>query len=265
MSVKIINNKEKQSIKRLSSIQNEKKPVKSCLKKSAIISSENYLKTNYNQNFGYGLINIINNENDEFSENSESQDTTIQENKEKQLEILIEKYTKLYNSKEKIYSNIIKEIDIEKHLFYKGSINSFNLLILKIKCLFKLLKEKFDIILTSKEQRNYYEVDLHIQKIKNEFKKINYIISEDSIYEYEILTQVYCKFLFIMSIISSKKEEYIKSLSYVALGVNTLKVFFVRQSIATDIETYKIYAKLIILLINRLLIDNNISQTLIIY
>ena len=74
-----------------------------------------------------------------------------------------------------------------------------------------VLKEKFDIILTSKEQRNYYEVDLHIQKIKNEFKKINYIISEDSIYEYEILTQVYCKFLFIMSIISSKKEEYIKS------------------------------------------------------
>ena len=263
MSVKIINNKEIQNIIRLSSNQNEKKPIKPCIKKSAIIPSKNNLKTEYKQNFDYGYNNIINNEKDEFSESSESQDTTIQENKEKQLVILIEKYTKLYNSKEKIYSNIIKEIDIEKHLFYKGSINSFNLMILKIKCLFKLLKEKFDTILTSKEQRNYYEVDLSIQKIKNEFKKINYIISEDNKYEYEILTQVYCKFLFIMSIISSKKEEYIKSLSYVALGVNTLKVFFVRQGIATDIETYKIYAKLIILLINRLLIDNNISQALI--
>jgi hypothetical protein len=42
-----------------------------------------------------------------------------------------------------------------------------------------------------------------------------------------------------------------------------LKVFFVRQKIATDIDTYKIYAKLIILLINKLLTDNNISQTLI--
>jgi hypothetical protein len=42
-----------------------------------------------------------------------------------------------------------------------------------------------------------------------------------------------------------------------------LKVFFVRQKIASDIETYKIYAKLIILLINKLLTDNNISQTLI--
>ena len=42
-----------------------------------------------------------------------------------------------------------------------------------------------------------------------------------------------------------------------------LKVFFVRQKIATDIDTYKIYAKLIILLINKLLTDDNISQTLI--
>ena len=93
MSVKIINNKEIQNIRRLSSVQNEKKPVKSCLKKLAIVPSKNYLRTNYSQNFDYGFNNIINNEKNEFSENSESQDTTIQENKEKQLEILIEKYT----------------------------------------------------------------------------------------------------------------------------------------------------------------------------
>ena len=127
----------------------------------------------------------------------------------------------------------------------------------------KILKEEFKMTFNSQDERNLYEVDLNIQKIKNEFKKINYIINEDSRYEYEIMTQVYCKFLFVMAIISSKKEEHIRSLSYIALGVNTLKVFFVRQSIATDIETYKIYAKLIILLINKLLIDNNISQTLI--
>ncbi len=260
MSLKVINNSEMKNIRRTTLFMNEKKLIKNSQK---IVTSQDSRKTSYNIRLGFGLQNIIDNENDDFNESNESQDTIYNENRERQLEILSEKYTKLYNSKEKIYSNIIKEIDIEKHLFYKRSLNSFKLLILKVKCLLKLLKEKFENNLNSKDQRNYYEVDLYIQKIKNEFKKIYFLINEDSKYEYEIITQIYCKFLFIMAIISSKKEEHIRSLSYVSLGVNMLKVFFVRQSIANDIETYKIYAKLIILLINKLLIDNNISQTLI--
>ena len=61
----------------------------------------------------------------------------------------------------------------------------------------KILKDKFESSLNSKEDRNY-EVDLNIQKIKNEFIKLYAIVDENSKYEYEILTQIYCKFLFII-------------------------------------------------------------------
>ena len=260
----ITTNKKKSNIKRTSTFVNEKQATKSIQKKMPILHSKEKFKTKISYNLrSSGFQNIIDNENEEESITDLSQDTAFNENREKQLEILNEKYTKLYDSKEKIYANIIKEIDVEKQLFYKGSIMSFNLLILKIKCLLKLLKDKFENDLKSKDDRNYSEVDIYIQKIKNDFKRIYTIINEDCKYEYEILTQVYCKFLYIIAIISNHKEEYIKSYSYITLGVNMLKVFFVRQKIASDIETYKIYAKLIILLINKLLTDNNISQTLI--
>ena len=250
MSMKIIESNEINNIKILSSlIKNKKQESKFSTKMSKYNPASNNI--------------IIDNENDEFFDEIESEDSTYNENREKQLKILTEKYTKLYHSKEKLFSNIIKEIDIENHLFYKGSINAFNLMILKVKCLLKLLKEKFEHVLNSKDQRNFYEIDLYLPKLKNEFRKLIYIISEDSKYEYEIITQVYCNFLFIMAIISTKKEEHIRSLCYITLGVNMLKVFFVRQNKATDIETYKIYAKLIILLINKLIVDNNISQALI--
>ena len=139
---------------------------------------------------------ILENENNEFMDDL-SLTPEERENREKQLKILNIKYTKLYDSKEKIYSNIIKEIEVEKIFFYKRSIMSFNLIILKIKCLMKILKEKFKMTFNSQDERNLYEVDLNIQKIKNEFKKIYFLLNEDSKYEYEILTQVYCKFFYL--------------------------------------------------------------------
>ena len=203
-------------------------------------------------------------ENDEYNNSDLSQDSSYIENREKQLEILNIKYSKLYKSKEKKYENIIKEIDVEKKLFYKGSIMTFNLLIIKIKCLLKILKEKFQNSLKIKQdERINYELDMHIQKVKHEFLKIYSKINEDSKYEYEIITQVYCKFLLIMAIISNKQEEFTRSFNFISLGVNMLKVYFVRQNIANDIGTYNIFAKLLILLINKLIADNNINQSLI--
>ena len=227
------------------------------MSKPEIIHKKSSFKPKYVSTFA----KIIDNENEECLSNF-SQDSEYNKNREEQLEILNNKYKKLYDSKENIYSNIIKEIDVEKKFFYKGSIMSFNILILKIKCHMKILKDKFESSLNSKEDRNY-EVDLNIQKIKNEFIKLYAIVDENSKYEYEILTQIYCKFLFIMAVISNKKEEYIRSFSYITLGINMLKVYFIRQKVALDIETYNIYAKLIILLINKLLTDSNISQSLI--
>ena len=253
-------------MKRSSAYINEKQLIKSFQKKtSSIYINEKIIKSknSFNPIILSDLQLIVDNENEEESITDLSQDEKYNKNREEQLKILNEKYSKLYNSKEKIYANIIKEIDVEKQLFYKGSIMSFKLFILKIKCLLKLLKDKFENDLNSKDERNYSEVEIYIKKIKNEFKKIYIILNDDSKYEYEELTQVYCKYLYVIAIIANHKEEYIKSLSYITLGINMMKVFFIRQKIAKDIETYKIYAKLIILLINKLLNDNNISQALI--
>ena len=222
----------------------------------------NNTKSSFNPNYVSNFLKILDDENED-NNSGISQDTEYNENREKQLEILNTKYSKLYDSKEKIYGNIIKEIDVEKKLFFKGSIMSFNLLILKIKCLMKLLKEKFEDSLCKKDERINYELEMQIQKIKHEFIKIYSKINENCRYEYEIITQIFCKFLYIIAIISNKKEEFIKSFGYISLGVNMLKVFFIREHNARYIETYNIYAKLLVLLINKLIADNNINQSLI--
>ena len=253
-------NFERKPIKRKSALISDRRTKKSNSKKVSFSGEKEIHKKNLTQNHNHLIRNFYDSQNEV---DNNSIDEELNQQREKQLELLIEKFTRLYNSKEKVYENIIKEIDVENSLVYKGSISSFDLIILKIKCLMKLIKEKFEFILNSKEQRNYYEVDLYIQKVKSEFKKIYLIINEDSKYEYEILTQNYCRFLLIMAVISFNKEESIRSFKYICLGVNMLKVFFVKQSIASDIETYRIYAKILIMLINKLISDNNISQSLI--
>ena len=253
-------NYERKPIKRKSVLTNNRRTKKSNSKKVSFSGEKEIYKKNLTQKHNHLIRNFYDSENEE---DNNSIDEELNQQREKQLGLLIEKFTRLYNSKEKVYENIIKEIDVENNLVYKGSISSFDLIILKIKCLMKLLKEKFEYILNSKEQRNYYEVDLYIQKVKSEFKKIYLIINEDSKYEYEILTQNYCRFLLIMAVISFNKEENIRSFNYICLGVNMLKVFFVKQNIASDIETYRIYAKILIMFINKLISDNNFSQSLI--
>ena len=247
-------------IKRKSALTNEHKGKKTTSRKVSFSNERENLRNNLVQKNNDFISDFLD---EEKKDDNNSIDEQLNQQREKQLELLNEKFTRLYNSKDKIYENIIKEIDVEKNLVYKGSLMSFNLIILKIKCLMKLLKEKLEYVLKSKEQRNYYEVDLYIQKVKNEFKKIYLILNEDDKYEYEILTQNYCRFLFIMAIICSQKEEIIRSFNYISLGVNMLKVYFVRRNIASSIETYRIYAKLLIMLINKLISDNNISQSLI--
>ncbi len=260
LSNESVNFSARKPIKRKSALTYDHRGKKSTSRKVSFSNEKESLRNNLIQKNNDFISNFLD---EEIEEDNNSIDEQLNQQREKQLELLNEKFTRLYNSKDKIYENIIKEIDVEKNLVYKGSIMSFNLIILKIKCLMKLLKEKLEYVLKSKDQKNYYEVDLYIQKVKNEFKKIYAILNEDDKYEYEILTQNYCRFLYIMAIICSQKEEIIRSFNYVSLGVNMLKVYFVRQSIASSIETYRIYAKLLIMLINQLISDNNISQSLI--
>ena len=237
--------------------KNQKEIISSSKKVSFFNPAQNPAKISNNRYYGDISRNI--NEEDSDDNDSNLSSDSYDEDREQQLEIVNEKFQNLFKSKEKIYGNIIKEITAEKKLFFKRSIMSFNLLVLKIKCLIKILKQKF---VESFITKDYYEVDVYIYKIKKDFKNLYTFINEESPLEYELVTQAYARFLYLLGIISNKKEEYITSFSYISLGVNILKVFFIRQRVATQIETYQIYAKLVVMLINKLLSDNNITQAL---
>ena len=192
---------------------------------------------------------------------SESQSVDDPEYLEQQLSLFYENLMVLY--KKKLFSNILQEFDGKEELLYKGSRMSFNIFILKIKCLMKLLKTRFEEVLKIKHDTpNYFEVEKVVNKISSDFKKINIIINENDYVEYEIITQIYCKFLLIISVIKSKKDENIESFFYLNLGINMMKLYFIRQKIANDIKTYLTYARLLILFINQLLSDNNYKQAL---
>ena len=178
---------------------------------------------------------------------------------EKQLSLILEVFLTTYSKK--TYSELIKDIEEKEELLYPNSLLSFKILILKIKCLIKILMAEYNNILRFKNT-NFHEIDNIIQKIHNEFIKISKIIIKNNSYEYEIITQVYCKFLYLLSKISLKKEDNIRSLGFISLGINMLKVFMIKRTIANDIQTYKIYSKLLLILINALIGDSNYELAL---
>ena len=196
-----------------------------------------------------------------FSEISikENEDAEQETYMEKQLALLYDIFLNSYSKK--VYTDLIKDIEEKEILLYSNSIMSFKIMILKIKCLFKTLMIEYNNILQSKIQ-HFNELDTIVLKIQNEFKKISSMIINDNSYEYEILTQTYCKFLYLLSKISLKKEDNVKSIGYISLGINMLKIFIIRKKLATEIKTYKIYLKLLLSIINILIGDNNYDKAL---
>ena len=185
-----------------------------------------------------------------------------EEEKEKKLELLYHKYINSYNKKK--YENIINDIGNKKFLFNKNSIMSFNIFLLKIKCLLKGLKKEYIklIILKTEKNNNFLEISKKISKILKEFKSISTIINCSHKNSYEKITQVFSKYLLYLSLISKLKEEYIRSFEYMMLGINSLKIYFIKQGTASEIKTYSIYCKLLILIINQLIGDNNFINAL---
>ena len=224
------------------------------LSRIKIIQEEDHKKINNENNSKNDNSNI------EFSDISDK----INENEdnsymEKQLSLLLEVFTTTYSKKS--YKELIKEIEEKEILLYCNSIISFKIMVLKIKCLLKILLTEYNNLLISKNI-NYHDIDSVSQNIQNEFKKISNMAINNNSYEYEIMTQIYCKFLYLLSKISLKKEDNIKSLGFITLGINLLKAFFIKKKIAIDIKTYKIYSKLMLSLINTLIGDNNFEQAL---
>ena len=220
-------------------------------------------------------INIINEkpekENNELNDNNSSKsniskinfsEISIKENEdqeqenymESQLALLYDIFLNSYSKK--VFADLIKDIEEKEILLYSNSIMSFKIMILKIKCLIKTLMIEYNNILQSKVQ-HFNELDTIVLKIQNEFKKISSMVINNNSYEHEILTQTYCKFLYLLSKISLKKEDNAKTIGYISLGVNMLKIFIIRKKLATEIKTYKIYLKLLLSIINILIGDNN--------
>ena len=163
--------------------------------------------------------------------------------------------------KKKLYDNLIKEIEMNKNLLYNRNIESFKIVIIKIKCLMKLMIEKYENDLNdiNDEQMSLKE---YVNAIQKEFWKLNTIIKVDDNYEYETLTQIYCKFLIYLIKFIQKKEEYFKSLAYITLGINMVKIFFIRKKVTKDIKLYKRYIYLLILLINHLIGEGDFTHAL---
>ena len=163
--------------------------------------------------------------------------------------------------KNNMYETLIKEIELNEHLYYIGSRESFDILILKIKCLMKLMIEEYDSNINSANDTQIL-IKEYILKIQNEFYNIEIIINRDDFYQYEIITQTFCKFLIYLIKFTQKKEEYCKSLAYITLGINMLKIFFIKKQMTTNIKTYKKYIYLLLLLINQLIGERNFKQAL---
>ena len=179
--------------------------------------------------------------------------------KEKQLSLLLDTFENTYSKKS--YKDLIKDIEEKEDLLCQNSLMSFEIKILKLKGLLKLLMEEYNFFLQSKN-KHFHELDILIQKIKNEFNLISLLLIYNESYVFEITTQIYSKFLYLLSKICVKKEDFLKSLGYVTLGLNMLKIYFIKKKVASDIKTYKIYCKLVLELINILIGDQNYEQAL---
>lgn len=203
---------------------------------------------------------LIYQQDNDYNDNSSSNNINeVSFNLEKSLSNFLEYSLECY--KKKLYENLIDEIEINEYLYYIGSREAFDILIIKIKCLMKLMIEKYD-----NDLNNSGEIQIpsreYIIKIQHEFLKIEKIINKKDKYEYEIITQIYCKYLIYLIKFAQKREEYCKSLAYITLGINMMKIFFVKRQLTKNIKTYKIYIYLYILLINQLIGEQNFKQSL---
>ena len=179
--------------------------------------------------------------------------------KERQLSNLFDALLISYSKKN--YKDLIKDIEEKEDLLYQNSLMSFEIKIIKIKGLMKLMLEEYDNFLKAKN-KTFHDLDAMILKIKNEFQFISSLIINNNSYMKEVITQIYCKYLFLLSKISLKREDYLKSLGFISLGINMIKIFFIKKKVASDIKTYKIYCKLLLELMNILLGDKNYELTL---
>ena len=181
-----------------------------------------------------------------------------EEEKEQKLIFFYHKLTGSYKNKN--YQNIVREIENLKVLFRHSSEISLKLYILKMRCLLKTIKEQYyKLIIVNDQKINLTEIMKKIYKIKREFESLTDYINPYNLSNYEDIIQIYSKFLLYLSIVCKLREEYLKGMSYTTMGVNLMKIFFIRKKVAKSIKTYIIYCQLLLMLINSLIVKKYIN------
>lgn len=230
-----------------------------------IIDGENNRNFEYNESSeddeNYDLSNILL----DFEENEnlirEAKDSKKKLEDEEKLSYLFHKYTNSY--KKKKYISIIKDSNNIRLLYSKNSQMSFNIFLLKIQCLLKIIKKEYiKLINIRADKMHSFEISKIITRIQKDFEFIYKIVNPDNKQNYELITQIFGKYIFYLSLLSRIKEEHIKSFAYLTMGINSLKIYFIKQGIASDIKTYIIYIKLLLLLINYLIGNNNFDTAI---
>ena len=229
-----------------------------------IIDDEKNNNIDYNENANdenYDLNNFL--QDNEENKNSiiEEKDSKRRIEEEEKLSFIYHKYIISY--KKKKYINIIKDINSIRFLFSKNSQMSFNISILKIQCLLKIIKKEYTKLINLRAGKIYFiEISKLITRIQKDFELIYKIVDQDIKQNYELITQIFGEYIFYLSLISRIKEEHIKSFAYLTMGVNSLKIYFIRQGIASDIKTYIIYIRLLLLLTNYLIGNKNFNTAI---
>ena len=186
-----------------------------------------------------------------------------EEEKEKEQQLLLLYYNYLSSFENKKYENVLYEIDNLKNSCGYNSDTLLKIQILKLRCLLKIIKQHyFKLIIFRDKKVNLMDIMKKINKFRNECEIISNHISPYNTNNYEAITQVYSKFLLYLAFLCKLKEEFIKSMSYITLGVNLMKIFFIRRKIAEDIKTYILYCQLLLLLINNLIGDYNYKSAI---
>ena len=162
---------------------------------------------------------------------------------------------------EKKYEIIISIISHNEKLFFKNSQSSFNMLKMKIRSKLKLLKIMFEPIFFGKNKNKHtYKIEKELLCIQKDFDKLMEINDNNlDKQQEEICNQIYCHMLLYYSILWKIRNDYVKSLSYINLALNLLKIFFLKYGKANEIGTYSIYCKIYLFFIYLLILDNNID------
>ena len=201
----------------------------------------------------------INDENIKKYFNNIKRTLVDEDEKEKQMVLIYDKFINYY--KDKKYEIILNEIS-GINIYHTNSDTSFKIYMLKIRCLLKSLKQQYVKLLKRSELSNFGEILKKITKITKDFEKTAEYISPYHSENYEEITEVYAKYLLYLSMLSKHKEEFIKSMAYLTMGVNLMKLFFIRRKVAKNIKTYIIFIQILLLLINYLIGDSNISAAI---